>query len=389
VTWSRRTIAGLSAAHLVIDLYGPALPAIISLLVLRSGYSYLAAGLLVTVYNAVSSLVQPGIGWIHDWRGRQLPPSLSLLICGLFVALLGLAPGIGVMLLFCGIAALGHAAFHPVSLALTGRQSTDENRGRVISYFVLGGNLGFALGPLAAGAAIQTLGQEGILLMVFPAIAMSLALPLLVPARARPVQGEAAVTTTRPPLMVPRVPVAILVTGASLRGMVIFGSLAFLPTFLAGRGFDPLMGNTLLTLSLLSGVAGQIVGGAVSDRSGRKETILVGTAATALFLEGFIILPSPWYLVCLMLFGFSLWSSFSVTLAIAHELLPADLGLASGLLLGLAVGVGGLGVALIGWIGDGFGLVAAFQALLVILLLALPVFVMLPSPWKERTPAVR
>ncbi len=389
MTWSRRTIAGLSAAHLVIDLYGPALPAIISLLVLRSGYSYLAAGLLVTVYNAVSSLVQPGIGWIHDRRGRQLPPSLSLLICGLFVALLGLAPGIGVMLLFCGIAALGHAAFHPVSLALTGRQSTDENRGRVISYFVLGGNLGFALGPLAAGAAIQTLGQEGILLMVFPAIAMSLALPLLVPARARPVQGEAAVTTTRPPLMVPRVPVAILVTGASLRGMVIFGSLAFLPTFLAGRGFDPLMGNILLTLSLLSGVAGQIVGGAVSDRSGRKETILVGTAATALFLEGFIILPSPWYLVCLMLFGFSLWSSFSVTLAIAHELLPADLGLASGLLLGLAVGVGGLGVALIGWIGDGFGLVAAFQALLVILLLALPVFVMLPYPWKERTPAGR
>jgi FSR family fosmidomycin resistance protein-like MFS transporter len=164
VTGSGRTMAGLSAAHLVIDLYGPALPAIISLLIVTAGYSYLAAGLLVTVYNAVSSLAQPGTGWIHDRKGMHVPPALSILLCGLFISLLGLAPSLGVMLLFCAIAALGHAAFHPVALALTGRMSTDANRGRIISYFVVGGNLGFALGPLAAGVAITALGQEGILL---------------------------------------------------------------------------------------------------------------------------------------------------------------------------------------------------------------------------------
>ncbi|HXW98102.1 MAG TPA: MFS transporter, partial [Methanomicrobiales archaeon] len=145
MTGSRRTIAGLSAAHLVTDLYGPGLPAIISLLILRFGYSYFAAGLLVTVYNAVSSLAQPGIGWVHDRKGRQLPIPLSILLCGLFISLLGVAPNYGAMLLFCGIAALGHAAFHPVALSLTGSGATDENRGRLISYFVVGGNLGFAL----------------------------------------------------------------------------------------------------------------------------------------------------------------------------------------------------------------------------------------------------
>jgi FSR family fosmidomycin resistance protein-like MFS transporter len=378
---STRTIAGLSIAHLVTDLYGPALPAIISLLILRYGYSYFAAGLLVTVYNAVSSLAQPGIGWIHDRKGIYLPLSLSIMVCGLFISLLGLAPGFGVMLLFCSIAALGHAAFHPVALSLTGRKTTDANRGRVISYFVVGGNLGFALGPLAAGAAIELLGQRGILFMVLPALAMAMALPFLLPPFARlPPETRAGVSQDTAPVAWKSV--TILVAAASLRSMVIFGSIAFLPTFLAGQGFDLLTANSILTLMLLIGVGGQVLGGVVSDRSGRKETILAGMAATALFLAGFLVLPGPGGLICLMLFGFSLWSSFSVTLAIAHELLPGNLGLASGLLLGLSMGFGGLGVALIGGIGDAVGLAGAFWALLLITVLAIPLFIVLPYPWR-------
>jgi FSR family fosmidomycin resistance protein-like MFS transporter len=287
------------------------------------------------------------------------------------------------MLLFCSIAALGHAAFHPVALSLTGRQSTDENRGRVISYFVVGGNLGFALGPLAAGAAIEVMGQGGILFMVLPALAIAMALPVLLPPSSRrPSVTGTGVSQGTPP--VAWRPVAILVVGASLRSMVIFGSIAYLPTLLAGQGFDLFAANGILTLMLLVGVGGQVLGGAVSDRSGRKETILAGMAATALFLAGFLLLPAPLGLLSLMLFGFSLWSSFSVTLAIAHELLPGNLGLASGLLLGLSMGFGGLGVALIGGIGDAVGLAGAFWALLMITVLAIPLFIVLPYPWRGR-----
>jgi FSR family fosmidomycin resistance protein-like MFS transporter len=314
----------------------------------------------------------------------QLPPSLSILIAGVFISLLGIAPGFGTMLTFCGIAALGHAAFHPVALSLTGRESTDANRGRVLSYFVVGGNLGFALGPLAAGAAIGILGEAGVLLMAIPAIAMAIALPLLLPPAARsPSSGPAGggAPTACP---ISWTPIVILVGAASLRSMVIFGSIAYLPTYLAEGGLGLIAANTLLTVMLLVGVGGQVIGGAASDRSGRKETILAGMAGTAVFLAGFLLLPGSAALLSLMLFGFSLWSSFSVTLAIAHELLPGNLGLASGLLLGFSMGVGGLGVALIGALGDSIGLAGAFWALLGITLLAILLFVILPYPWKGR-----
>jgi FSR family fosmidomycin resistance protein-like MFS transporter len=381
-----RTVAGLSAAHLVIDLYGPALPAIMSFLILMYGFTYLAAGLLVTVYNLVSSLAQPGIGWLHDRKGMQLPPGLSILVAGVFISLLGIAPGFGAMLAFCGIAALGHAAFHPVALSLTGRESTDANRGRVLSYFVVGGNLGFALGPLAAAAAIGVLGEEGILLMAIPAIAMAIALPLILPPATRHLSPGPAGGDAPTACPISWTPVIILIAAASLRSMVIFGSIAFLPTYLAEGGLGLIAANTLLTVMLLVGVGGQVVGGAVSDRSGRKETILAGMVATAVFLAGFLLLPGAFGLLSLMLFGFSLWSSFSVTLAISHELLPGNLGLASGLLLGLSMGAGGIGVALIGALGDAVGLGVALWSLLGITLLATLLFIVLPYPW-QRTKA--
>ena len=65
----KKTITGLAAAHMVTDIYMPVLPAILPLLIAQNGYSYLAAGLLVTAYNVTSSFTQPVIGWLSDTRG--------------------------------------------------------------------------------------------------------------------------------------------------------------------------------------------------------------------------------------------------------------------------------------------------------------------------------
>ena len=54
------------------------------------------------------------------------------------------------------------------------RLCTSENRGRLTSYFVVGGNLGYAIGPVLAGVLVWWLGLPGLLLLVFPAVIMAL-----------------------------------------------------------------------------------------------------------------------------------------------------------------------------------------------------------------------
>ena len=81
-----RSILGLSASHVVNDIYSPVLPAILPLLILQNGYSYFLAGLLVTVYNLTSSFTQPFIGWLYDNKGISIPVPVSIMFCAFFMS---------------------------------------------------------------------------------------------------------------------------------------------------------------------------------------------------------------------------------------------------------------------------------------------------------------
>jgi FSR family fosmidomycin resistance protein-like MFS transporter len=67
--------------------------------------------------------------------------------------------------------------------------------------------------------------------------------------------------------------------------------------------------------------------------------------------------------------GAILLASFSVTIVLAQELLPRHLGLASGLILGLSFGTGGLGTAISGYMADHLGLYRTFLLLALVPLL--------------------
>jgi FSR family fosmidomycin resistance protein-like MFS transporter len=132
----------------------PVLPAILPLLIATNGYSYLAAGLLVTAYNVTSSFTQPVVGWLSDRKGFSISVSVSLLVSAVFVALMGIARDYAILMIFAIFAALGHACFHPTALSLVSRLCSDENRGKITAYFVVGGNLGYAVGPVLGGSVL-------------------------------------------------------------------------------------------------------------------------------------------------------------------------------------------------------------------------------------------
>jgi FSR family fosmidomycin resistance protein-like MFS transporter len=64
--------------------------------------------------------------------------------------------------------------------------------------------------------------------------------------------------------------------------------------------------------------------------------------------------------------GMALISSFTVTMVMAQELLPRNLGIASGLMAGFAIGTGGIGVTILGVIADHFGVPIALKSIMVL-----------------------
>ena len=76
--------------------------------------------------------------------------------------------------------------------------------------------------------------------------------------------------------------------------------------------------------------------------------------------------------------GASLISTFSTTVVFGQRLLPHSLGLASGLMLGFAVGMGSIGVTLLGVVADYMGL--SFTMNVISLLPILGIVLALPLP---------
>ena len=374
-----RDIGRLTLAHIVNDTYFPMLVALQPILITTLGYSYFQAALLVMTYSLLSSVLQPVFGHLADKTGFRVSISLSILLSGCGIALLGQLTDHYLIMLGCvALSAVGTASFHPGALTKVGAIAASGNRGKITSFFIIGGNLGQAIGPIIAGLALAYGTIQSISWLVVPALIMALVLLVYPVPDTCPVASKTSAAGTGN-----WNPVILLFAGSTLRAWVTFGAMTFLPTFLVLNGYPLLEATALVSVMLLAGVAGQVAGGALSDRVGRKPVVVVTTIAAIpaflaiLFTHGILLIAA------IIAFGFLLWSSFAVTIAMAHELMPAQIGLVSGLFLGISMGAGGIGVSLSGAVADWAGLDASLLLFPVIILAAAVLFLMVGYPPKE------
>jgi FSR family fosmidomycin resistance protein-like MFS transporter len=177
-----------------------------------------------------------------------------------------------------------------------------------------------------------------------------------------------------------RVALLFLVIITSLRSWVHVGFTTFIPLYYVDYlGSDPNFASMLLTIFLLAGAVGTLLGGYLSDRWGRRTVLLF---SFALVIPSLLYLPSTtgvWSAVLVGWSGLVLISSFAITVVYAQELIPGHVGLASGLMLGFAVGMGGLGTLLLGNVADLWGVPAALKIVAVLPLPALLLTLLLPD----------
>ena len=144
----------------------------------------------------------------------------------------------------------------------------------------------------------------------------------------------------------------------SVRSAIYFGLQSFAPIwFIHEYGITEATANVFLAAMLVCGALGTLVGGQLVDRIGRRRVLVGSIVAQIPLLLAFILAPSELAAgVLLAAIGFVTVMSFSVSVVMGQEYLPSRLGIASGITLGLAIGMGGIAAALLGVLADAAGL---------------------------------
>ncbi|MDD1724311.1 MAG: MFS transporter [Methanospirillum sp.] len=370
----RATIGG----HFLVDLYSPILPIILPALITNMGLSFFLAGAIVTVYNVTSSLVQPVAGLYSDRTGWRASIPLCILISCLGISFSVLAGNYLVMLILVSAAALGTALFHPAAMESVNRLSPPYKLGVYNSIFTTSGSISYAFGPLIAGILITFFGLSSIAWMVIPGIIGAVWIYRI--EKSRVSMHDTQVFRKRPAEPVQRerywwVPAGLVVTLCSLRAWAYIGIITYLPALLilGKNGMDTVTTSFIVTVMLCTGVGGQIAGGYLSDRFGRKNMLVFGFACAIPFFCMIFLAPGWMMYLGICMYSFFACFCYVTSVTMTQELLPGSVGFASGLTLGLCVGVGGVGAGITGWAADVMGSLPDAMFLLVIPTILCPV----------------
>lgn len=353
----------LAFAHGASDFFSGMVPLLIFTVVAAHGLSPVYQGVIGFLWYFTSSIVQPLFGLYSDARGRWwfLPAAVLLTVAS--VSLAGLAPNIGVLALLVVIGGIGSAVMHPeagkYSAMLSGRRKAGG-----ISIFQIGGAIGYAFGPIAISRVLENVGPQGSVLMIVPGL---LAAAALFSTMARVDRAAVRLHSTPHHLHVERdapvdrTGVSLLVVSTSLRYLVTAAFMTFLPNLIIARGGTLLTAGIVVTAFLAVGVIGLYAGGYLADRFGALP-VSIGTLIAAVpFLYAFFLLPGTAGLSSLLIASILLNVQSAPGVAIVQRMLPKNLGMALGLMNGVAFGIGSAMVAAVGFIVARSGPASALQ----------------------------
>jgi FSR family fosmidomycin resistance protein-like MFS transporter len=380
----RRAMATLSAGHMFTDISQGAVPALLPFLHTDKHWSYAALSALVFAATISSSVIQPLFGHLSDRLSLPWLMPLGPGLGGLGIALVGFAPSYPLTFAAIVLSGIGVASFHPEGSRVANYVS-GARRASGMSLFSVGGNFGFALGPVVVAPLILVFGLHGTAFVLIPTGLMTLVLLHELPRLKRfrtDVVGGRVQRSDQPEAWGPFTVLAGVIT---LRSFVYFGLVTFIPLYYvdvlhAGKA----LGDAALSAMLFGGAAGTLMGGPLADRFGRRTVLIGSMLALPPLIVGFLLSGPGLALVLATFAGAATIATFAVTIVMGQEFLPGRLGLASGVTIGLSIGLGGIGASLLGVVADATGsLRSVFEVVAVLPLLALLLTLALPSRARE------
>lgn len=373
--FDRNSVVRLMLGHGATDFYQAAVPALVPYFIATFHLTLAQGASAVFAATILSAILQPYFGWLADRRALPWLTTVGLILSAGGVAVALLAPSYAIALAAVAVAGIGVAAFHPEATRAVSLFS-GPRKGTGMSFFTIGGNIGFALAPIVVVplANPESRGVLAALCLLSVPCAWILsramgALPGVRGTSAHSASFDAALPHDAWGAF------ALLGVAIGLRSMMVVAINTFLPTYWARVLHVSLQSGALaLSMLLTIGLAGVLLGGRLADRYGAKRVILwsfvaVGPAFWLLSrantpLEAWLVLP---------LLAFALFAPGGVMVVLGQAYLPRHIGTASGVTVGLAVTFGGLAAPLLGRYADVNGL----HAMIVLLAACAPITVLM------------
>ncbi len=378
----RRGLTLLGSGHFVVDMTVGALSPLLPVFKKTLGLSDLRTSLVLAAITLSSSFIQPLFGVVADrvratwflWGGVAMA-TVGLAFAGLATSYVWLLA----LIVLCG---LGVGGYHPEA-ARVANQLAGARKASGVAWFTIGGNLGFAIGPLLVALFVPLLGERTTLIFLVPgAVACTL---LLVNHRRVALPIIASHATKDTPGRTDMRGMVILVSAVSLRTWIQLGLMLIVPLYLTDeRAMSARAVGFFIFAFVMTGSIGTYVGAVVADRIGGKAMFVGSMPLAVPLVATFILTDGAVSVVAFAAAGFILMASFSATVVMGQQYMPHRPALAAAWVLGFAaIGAATPWLPAIGAIADAAGRETALWIMAAIPLASAAIAAFLPRPTTE------
>ena len=352
------SVIAIAGSHGIMHAYLVLLPALIPLLKGELG-NYGTLGLLASLVFLFYGWGSFPVGFLADRVSKKLLISASMALCGVSAILVSLSHSLPITALALILLGIGASLYHPPGYASMALLSP-EMRVRYMGIQGLGGDLGMAVSFFTTTAIGSYLGWRnaflawGVVGIVMAVVDMATIIDEMVqvdPTVARLGYRETLrkMFTTDHLRNLLLVSVIVVCSGALWNGVSAF-ILAYINEV---KGVSLLIAGGLSTLKYTIGAFGNILGGELSDKLGRRKILLFGFGLFTVSLLVLTIAPGNLALMFLMVavLGFSFFITQSPMNALIGDVSHRDtVGVTYGVNFSIKYGIGSFAPAIAGYL---------------------------------------
>lgn len=370
--------------HFAADWAQGAWPALLPYFISVCHLNYQEAGALIFANMLLASITQPFFGYYSDKISKPWFIPAGPILCGISLAVIPFTTNYWVIFLCSMLSGLGSAVFHPEAALMVNRIS-GSLKGQALGTFSVGGNAGFAIGPMLVGLFAYKYDIHGLLL--FGIVNLVLALSLYFKMGTVLSQAQAVeAAEVKSNLCQERQndwgafsKLSVIIFARSI-GFTICNS--FIPIYWINvLHTSPATGSMALTILFTMGAVITFAGGVLADRFGftkvLQSALIVMVPAMFFLTHSTDVTTATWLLIPV---AYALFGCYSPMVVLGQTYLGKSVGFASGITMGLGTTIGGIMAPLVGRAADYWGIGAALQILWIAALAAAVFSFLLPKP---------
>jgi len=353
-------LIAVSTGHFTNDFYMNLLPPILFAFSSSLGWTLTQQSMIAFIVITGGSVLQPVVGYLLDKIGKSGYLIISLVWISFMMSITGLITNYYYLIIIAGLASVASSIYHPLGSS-TAINLSRGSRGKSLSIFMTIGGFAATFTPIITIPIVSEFGLKYLTFLMIPGFLVAYFLKF---AKIDKIKYRVSNDKKIKKKEISKNKVkylSLLVCMSVIRVVLVRMMIVFGVQIMVMKGIGIIPAGIILSAHMFLSSVGTLSGGHLSDKFGERRIMIIFNIllfviySITIFSQGLLVV------IGIILLGYALNGPSTANITMAHNILPENINLGTGIIMGLSSTIAGVLVLVFGKLADIYGLMEMAQ----------------------------